>query len=349
MRKIKTYSKVKKEKGLTFIEKEFDETLKSHEVLIKVLNVSLCGTDLHIYNWDEWAQQRIKPPLVVGHEFSGRVEKVGSEVSRVEVGDIVASETHVVCGKCEFCRKGQGHICVNTKIIGVDIDGAFSEYIIMPEDNLYVDDSGLDPKYLSVLEPLGNAVHTVTHFDVSLKTVAVVGCGPIGLMGTNVLEIMGASKIIAIEPVDSRRKLSLKMGADVAIDPINEDVVKRVLEETGGLGVDVVCEFSGNNVALNQSLQYIKKGGAISLLGIFDERTNIDFNEIVFKGLTLYGVTGRKMYENWDQIRSILKSPRFKLHKIVTHEFKFHEMDKAFKVFSQKDCGKIVIKVSEND
>lgn len=347
MKKIKTYSKLKTEKGLSFVLKEFDDTLKENEVLIKVLNVSLCGTDLHIYNWDTWAQNRIKPPLVVGHEFSGRVVKTGSSVSRVKVGDIVASETHIVCGVCEFCRKGEGHICTNTKIIGVDIDGAFSEYIIMPADNLYIDDSNLDPKYLSILEPLGNAVHTVTHFDVSLKDVVVIGCGPIGLMGINILKIMGASKIIAIEPVKDRRNIGLELGADVVIDPLNEDVVNRVLEETNGLGVDVVCEFSGNKNALNQSLKYIKNGGKISLLGIFDERINIDFNEIVFKGLTLYGVTGRKMYENWDQIRSLLKNKDFKLEKTVTHEFEFNELDKAFEVLSNKNCGKIVIKVGD--
>lgn len=347
MKRIKTYSKLEKEKGLSFVYKDFDDTLKPGEVLIKVLNVSLCGTDLHIYNWDLWAQNRIKPPLVVGHEFSGEVVKVGSSVTRVKIGDIVASETHIVCGKCEFCRKGQGHICTDTKIIGVDIDGAFSEYIKMPADNLYVDDSGLDPKYLSVLEPLGNAVHTVTHFDVSLKTVAVIGCGPIGLMGVNVLKMMGASKIIAIEPVLDRRNAALELGADFLVDPINEDVVKEVMDITDGLGVDVVCEFSGNKNALNESLKYIKNGGAISLLGIFDEKINIDFNEIVFKGLTLYGVTGRKMYENWDQIRSLLKNKNFKLEKTVTHEFEFKDLDKAFEVLASKNCGKIVVKVQD--
>ncbi len=347
MKTIKTYSKIEKKPGLSFIEKEFDTTLKSNEVLIKVLSASLCGTDCHIYNWDEWAQNRIKPPIVVGHEFAGRVEEIGESVSRVKKGDIVASETHVVCGKCEFCRKGQGHICVDTKIIGVDIDGAFSEYIIMPEDNLFVDSAGLDPKYLSILEPLGNAVHTVTHFDASLKTVAVIGCGPIGLMGVNILKILGAEKIIAIEPVLGRQELAFKMGADVVIDPIKEDVVKRMLEETNNAGVDVVCEFSGNRQALNQSLQYIKNGGAISLLGIFDERISVDFNEIVFKGLTLYGVTGRKMYENWDQIRSLLKHPDFKLKEIVTHEFDFAQIEKAFQIMNEKSCGKIVIRIGE--
>lgn len=347
MKRIKTYSKIERKKGLSFVLKDFDTTLESNEVLIKVLSASLCGTDCHIYNWDEWAQKRINPPLVVGHEFAGRVEEIGKSVLRVKKGDIVASETHVVCGKCEFCRKGQGHICEETKIIGVDIDGAFSEYIIMPEDNIFVDTTGLDPKYLSILEPLGNAVHTVTHFDVGLKTVAVIGCGPIGLMGINILKILGAEKVIAIEPVQRRQELAFEMGADVVIDPLKEDVIERVLEETNNSGVDVVCEFSGNKQALNQSLQYIKKGGAISLLGIFDEMITIDFNEIVFKGLTLYGVTGRKMYENWDQIRSLLKHPKFKIKEIVTHEFEFDEIEKAFDLMNNKSCGKIVIRIGE--
>lgn len=345
--KIKAYAKLKREKGFTLIERDFDFSLKPNEVLIKVLSASLCGTDVNIYNWDEWSQKRINPPVVVGHEFAGRVVDVGDNVSRVKKDDIVASETHVVCGVCEFCRKGQGHICVDTKIIGVDIDGAFSEYIKMPEDNLFVDTSGLDPKYLSVLEPLGNAVHTVTHFDVSLKTVAVVGCGPIGLLGVNIAKILGAKKVIAIEPVEQRESIAYKMGADVVINPLKEDVVKRVLEETNNEGVDVVCEFSGNRQALNQSLSYIKNGGKISLLGIFDENINIDFNEIVFKGLTLYGVTGRKMYENWDQIAALLTNKDFKLKEVVTHEFPFSELEKAIEIMNQKTCGKIVINIGE--
>ncbi len=345
--KIKAYAKLERKPGLTLIEKDFDPSLKPNEVLIKVLSASLCGTDVNIYNWDEWAQKRLNPPVVVGHEFAGRVVEVGENVTRVKKGDIVASETHVVCGVCEFCRKGQGHICVDTKIIGVDIDGAFSEYIKMPEDNLFVDTSGLDPKYLSVLEPLGNAVHTVTHFDVSLKTVAIVGCGPIGLLGANIAKLLGAEKVISIEPVKSRAELAYKMGADVVVDPVNEDVVKRMLEETNGQGVDIVCEFSGNRHALNQSLNYIKNGGKISLLGIFDENINIDFNEVVFKGLTLYGVTGRKMYENWDQIRALLSNKDFKLKEIVTHEFSFDELEEALKLMKDKASGKIVINIGE--
>lgn len=344
MLKMKAYIKKDRNPGFTLVEKEIDTNLNPHEVLIKIISASLCGTDVHIYTWDKWAQERVNPPLTIGHEFSGQVIKVGEFVSRVKEGDIVASETHIVCGKCEFCRKGMGHICENTKIIGVDVDGAFAEYIVMPEDNLYVDKSGLNPKYLSVLEPLGNAVHTAFHFSPLLKTIAVIGCGPIGLMTVDVLKAVGAKKIIAIETVEERLNKAKELGADVCINAIKEDVVKRVFEETNNKGVDLVLELSGNKHALSQAITYIKKGGELSLLGIFDEDANIDLNKIVFKGLSLYGVTGRKMYESWDQIKALLESNKLNLDKIVTHELPFEKIDEAFEIMKNKTSGKVILR-----
>lgn len=344
---MKAYIKKDKSPGFRLVEKPVPDQLGSHEVLIKVLNVSLCGTDVHIFEWDKWAQNRIKPPLTIGHEFSGRVVKVGSEVSRVKIDDIVSSETHVVCGKCDFCRREQSHICKDTKIIGVDIDGAFAEYIKMPEDNLFVDKSEVNPKYLSVLEPLGNAVHTVLHFSPVLKTVAVIGCGPIGLMAVDVLKAVGAKKIIAIETNETRINLAHELGADVVIDAMNEDVVKRVLEVTNDEGVDLICEFSGNAKALSMSLDYIKNGGNISLLGIFKENVDMDVNKVIFKGLNIYGVTGRRMYESWQQIASLLESKKLHLDKIVTHQLDFSQMNEAFKIMESKSCGKVVISIKE--
>lgn len=344
MLKMKAYVKQDRKPGFTLVEKELDTNLKPNDVLIKVISASLCGTDVHIYNWDKWAQERVNPPLTIGHEFSGEVVKIGDSVSRVKEGDIVASETHIVCGKCEFCRKGMGHICINTKIIGVDVDGAFAEYIIMPEDNLYVDKSGLDPKYLSVLEPLGNAVHTAFHFSPLLKTVAVVGCGPIGLMTVDILKAAGARKIIAIETVKERLSIAKELGADVTIDATKEDVVKRVFEETDNKGVDLVLELSGNKYAMRQAISYVKLGGALSLLGIFDADADIDLNEVVFKGLSLYGVTGRKMYESWDQIEALLESKQLNLDKVVTHELPFDRIDEAFEIMKNKACGKIILR-----
>ncbi|HHT39462.1 MAG: L-threonine 3-dehydrogenase [Acholeplasmatales bacterium] len=343
---MKAYIKAAPKPGFELVEKAIPKNIADNEVLIKVLSVSLCGTDVHIYNWDNWAKNRIKPPLTIGHEFSGEVVSVGKNVSRVKIGDIVASETHVVCGVCEFCRRGEAHICENTKVIGVDIDGAFAEYIKMPEANLYVDKSGLDHRLLSVLEPLGNAVHTTFHFDVAMKEVVVLGCGPIGLMSVDLLKASGAKKIIAIETNQTRIKLAKELGADVVIDALNEDVVKRVLEETNG-GAEVVLEFSGNDHAFNQALEYLKPGGKMAILGVFSKDALIDLNKVVFKGITLYGVTGRKMYQNWQEISTFLETKKLHLEKIVTHYLKFSEMDKAFEIMKNKDCGKVVLTLKE--
>ncbi|MBE0700592.1 MAG: alcohol dehydrogenase catalytic domain-containing protein, partial [Acholeplasmataceae bacterium] len=262
------YIKEKREPGVKRVKKPIPDDLGPNDVLVKILATSICGTDVHIYQWDTWSQNRIKPPLTVGHEFCGQVVKIGSDVKSVKLDDIVSAETHIVCGECEFCRTGQSHICSKTKIIGVDTDGCFAEYAKMPSQNLIVNNSGIDPKYLSIQEPLGNAVHTMLHFDIIGKTVAVVGCGPIGLMGVNIAKAVGASKIIAIEVNDFRLNLAKELGADVIINPRKENVIERVLEETNQMGVDVVAEFSGNKTAIEQSFKYVKLGGKMSLLGI---------------------------------------------------------------------------------
>jgi len=330
--------------GITIVKKAIPSDLNPHEALIRVLATSICGTDTHIYNWDDWSKKRIKPPLTVGHEFSGRVIQVGSSVKNVKIGDIVSAETHIVCGHCEFCRRGEGHICVNTKIIGVDTDGCFAEYAKMPAENLIASNIEVDPIYLSIQEPLGNAVHTMLKFDITGKTVAVVGCGPIGLMGVNIAKAVGAGKIIAIEVNPYRLNLAKELGATVCINPREEDVITRVLEETNGLGVDVVTEFSGNKTAIEQSFKYVKLGGKMSLLGIANSNIEIDLSkDIVFKGITIYGVVGRIMYHTWDQVRGLIESGRLDLKKIVTHTFKLTEIDEAMRVMNSGNSGKIVL------
>jgi len=330
--------------GVKITKKPIPSTLLPNEVLVKVLAASICGTDTHIYNWDDWSKRRIKPPLTVGHEFSGRVIKIGSRVDGVKIDDIVSAETHIICGTCEFCRRGESHICVNTKIIGVDTDGCFAEYAKMPFQNLIVNHSDVDPKYLSIQEPLGNAVHTMLHFNITGKTVAVVGCGPIGLMGVNIAKAVGASKIIAIEVNEYRLNLAKELGATVCINPKNEDVIARVLEETNGLGVDVVTEFSGNKKAIEQSFKYVKLGGKMSMLGIANSHIEVDLsNDIVFKGITIYGVVGRIMYQTWQQVQGLIQSRRLDLEKIVTHTFPLTEIDEAMKVMNSGNSGKIVL------
>ncbi len=338
------YIKEKREPGFKKVIKKVPEDLKPDEVLIKVLATSICGTDVHIYKWDRWSQGRINPPITVGHEFSGRVIKVGEQVTKVKVGDIVSAETHIVCGTCEFCQRGEYHICENTKIIGVDTDGCFAEYAKMPAYNLIVNQTTADPKYLSIQEPLGNAVHTMIHFDITDKTVAVVGCGPIGLMGVNIAKAMKSKKIIAIEVNDFRINLAKELGADVVINPLKEDVIARVFEETNGRGVDVVTEFSGNKSAIEAAFKYVKKGGKMSLLGIASTDIDIDLsNDIVFKGISIYGVVGRLMFKTWDQLTDMIKNHQLDLEKIVTHFYPFDQMEEAMATMISGNSGKVVL------
>lgn len=342
------YIKESRAPGLTLVKKKVPLELRANEVLIKVHAVSICGTDVHIYKWDKWAQGRINPPLTVGHEFSGKVIKVGDAVTRVKVGDTVSAETHIVCNHCEYCLRGDYHICENTRIIGVDTDGCYAEYARMPEQNLIVDHSDTETKYLSVLEPLGNAVHTIMHFDVKNQVVAIVGCGPIGLMAINVAQAAGAKKIIAIEVNDYRIALAKELGVDVVVNPAKEDVIQRIKDETFGKGVDIVAEFSGNKTAIEQAFKYVKPGGKMSLLGISSSTIEIDIStDVVFKGITIYGVVGRRLFETWDQVTQLIHKKAIRFDKIVTHFYRFDQMNEAMATMSSGNSGKVVLMVEE--
>ena len=331
-------------KGFSFAKKRLSTDLKDDEVLVKVLTASFCGTDYHIYTYDDWAKGRLKLPLTVGHEFSGEIIKIGKQVERVKVGDIVSAETHIICGECEFCLRNEGHICENTKIIGVDTDGCFAEYIKMPAANCFVNSKDINPLHLSIQEPLGNAVHTMGHFDIKGKDVAVVGCGPIGLMGVDVAIAYGAKRVIAIEVNEYRRNLAKKIGADVVINPKEEDVIETVLSITDGKGVDVIGEFSGNKTAIEQSFKYLKMGGGLSLLGIPAEKITLDLaNDIVFKGIHIYGVVGRKIYETWYQVKELVESNKLHLDEIITHKLPLRDINEAAEIMGSGNCGKIVL------
>ncbi|MDD3123590.1 MAG: L-threonine 3-dehydrogenase [Candidatus Izemoplasmatales bacterium] len=336
--------KDKPEVGFSFVKKQISTDLEPNEVLIKVLTASFCGTDYHIYTYDEWSQKRLKLPLTVGHEFSGEIIKIGKDVSRVSLGDVVSAETHIICGKCEFCLRGEGHICKNTKIIGVDTDGCFARYVKIPEANCFINDKSMNMQFLSIQEPLGNAVHTMTHFDIQNKTVVVLGCGPIGLLGVDVAKAYNAKKVIAIEVNEYRRNIAKKIGADVVINPVEEDVIKRVLEETDGAGVDVIGEFSGNKTAIEQAFKYLKAGGGISMLGIPSKNIEIDFaTDIIFKGIRLYGVVGRRIYDTWFQVSDLIHSNKLHLDDIITHTFPLSDIELAAQIMGEKNCGKIIL------
>ncbi len=328
--------------GFSLVRTTISTDLAPDEVLIQVSTASFCGTDTHIYEYNPWAQSRLHLPLIVGHELSGTIIKLGKKVTTLKIGDCVSAESHITCGTCEFCLRGEGHICENTKIIGVDTQGCFANYVKIPAKNCYVLPSHFNPKLLSVLEPLGNAVHTMTHFEVKDKAVAIVGCGPIGIMGVDVVLALGARKVIAIEVKAYRRELAAKIGAHVVIDPLQEDVVQRILDETGGKGVDVVGEFSGNVGAINQAFKYIKAGGGMSLLGLPSKPIEIDLShQIIYKGLRLYGVTGRRLPETWNQVFSLL--PCLHLDQIITHELPFRQVNEAGELMRSGQCGKIIL------
>lgn len=343
------YVKAGREPGLVLEHRPIPDQLLPGEALIEILATSICGTDVHLYKWDAWSQKRVKPPFIAGHEFSGRVIKVAPDVTRVKVGDIVSAETHIVCGTCEFCQRGEYHVCENTKIIGVDTDGCFAQYAKMPVSNLIVDHSGLDPKYLSIQEPLGNAVHTMLHFDLKDRSVAIVGAGPIGLMGVAIARAVGAKQVLAIEINEYRRNLAAKLGADLVINPLKEDVIQAVLQATNGRGIDVVCEFSGNKTAIEQAFKYVKAGGKMSMLGVSPQTIEIDIsNDVVFKGIHLYGVVGREMFRTWEQVADLLKRKKLDLSAFITHFYRFDQMEEAMATMMSGNSGKVVLVVKED-
>src|SRR6266850_7120399 len=269
------------------------------DVLIAVRHAGVCVTDLHIADWDAWAQGRIKPPLVVGHEFAGEVAALGPGVTEFQVGQLVTAEGHIICGHCQACRTGNGHICKNTRIIGVDRDGAFAEFIAMPASNVMKLD-GIPTEIGAIMDPMGNAVHTVLEAEVPGSTVLVLGCGPIGCFAVGVARAAGASLVIASDYNTKRLDLARAMGAQVTLNPGTDDVVARVRELTAGDGVDLVCEMSGHPSGHAQAFAAARMGGRVNLLGTPSQTTEVDFaRDIIFKGLTIYGVTGRKMYQTW--------------------------------------------------
>lgn len=336
--------KDKPEKGFTFKKVKISTDLKPQEVLIRIKSVSFCGTDSHIYNYDHWAKTHLNLPLVVGHEFSGEIIKMADDVEGLKIGDIVSAETHIICNECEFCLRGEGHICENTQIIGVDRDGCFARYIKIPAQNCMVNNGAKNQLFLSVQEPLGNAVHTVTHFPIEDKSVVILGCGPIGLMGIDVAKAYKAKQVIAIEVNEYRRNLAEELGADVVIDPLKEDVYDKVMAITNGKGVDVVCDFSGNKGAIEAAFKYVKPGGGLSLLGLPNDNITIDLaNDVVFKGLNIYGVVGRRIYETWDKVKYLVSNDLLHFEKFVTHQFPLSKIEEAAEVMNGKNCGKIIL------
>jgi len=318
------------------------------EVLVRVHAASICGTDLHIYDWNEWAQGRIRVPMTFGHEVAGTVERVGPEVHHVQPGSFVAAETHIACGVCSTCRTGRAHICRNLRILGVDTEGAFAEYVVVPAANAWIVGEGIHPDHASVMEPFGNAVHatfgTEGGEDLLTNPVAVIGCGPIGLFAVAIARALGAWKVIAIEPNDERRALAAKMGADLLVDPKSEDPVAAVLGTTDDSGAEVVLEMSGNATAIDQGTRMVARGGRMSLLGLPDGPVTLDLNDqVIFKEARVQGVTGREMFRTWQQTTTLLSTGRVDVSPVITHRFPIGRFEEAFEIAASGHAAKVIV------
>lgn len=317
------------------------------EVLIKVKATSICGTDVHIYKWDRWSQGRIKPPLIVGHEFAGDIVEIGNAVrpDEPQVGDFVSAESHVVCGTCQQCKLGKAHVCRNTRILGVDRDGCYAEYVMIPIENAWKNPIEMPLPIASLQENLGNSVHTVAVTDVRAKTVLMTGCGPAGLMAIPVARAFGAETIVVTDVSPYRLDLALKVGADLALNATEQDVPTLAQDIVRGKGFDVLLEMSGAPQALVQGLSLLKAGGEASLLGLAPGLLqDFDLNNLVImKGITVHGVAGRRLWETWYQMRALISSGAIDLSPIVTHEFPFSRWHEAMEVMASGNSGKIVM------
>jgi threonine 3-dehydrogenase len=328
-----------------------DPTPADDEVLIRVRAASVCGTDVHIWDWNAWAQNRIhRVPMVLGHELSGEIIRVGSRVKSLQVGDHVSAETHIADGTCYQCRTGKMHICENVQVLGVDRDGVFAEYAVLPEVNAWRNDPDLDPSLASIQEPLGNAVHCLLPEqdieDLAGKNVLITGAGPIGLLAILVAKTFGAAHVIITEVNRVRLELARKMGADLVLNPQVEGagLVDRIKGATEGHGVDVATEMSGHPSSLPLVFQALRPGGRVSLLGLFDGPVSLDFDDaIIIRAARIHGIFGRRMFDTWYTVKGLLTSPGFrdKMGQIITHRVPIAEVGRAMELIKSSEAAKV--------
>lgn len=321
-----------------------------NDVLIKIKTASICGTDVHIYNWDAWSAGRIKPPLIYGHEFAGEIVEIGENVKSSQVGDYVSGECHIADWYCYNCRTGLAHICKNTKIFGVDVDGIFAEYAQIPAANVWHNDPELPPEVCSIQDPLGNAIHTIFSADVVGRDVAILGVGPIGAMAVSICKNIGAAQVFAVGRRNKyRTDLAKKVGADYTY-LVEDDVTAEIMDKTDGKGVDVVLEMSGNVNAIVQGLELLRSGGNISLLGVYADQLTVDVSKlIVFKYATIKGINGRLMWDTWYRMKGLLKNERIvnDMKTIITHRFTFDKFQDAMQTMRGGNSGKVVLKLED--
>ncbi|HJP83052.1 MAG TPA: L-threonine 3-dehydrogenase [Fimbriimonadaceae bacterium] len=338
---MKAIAKMRPAEGVEIIDAP-EPQVQPGTVKIQLEAASVCGTDLHIYSWDAWSASRIQPPRIIGHEFCGTIVEVGAGVTDRSVGQFVSSESHIVCGRCRQCLNGQGHVCVNTRILGVDVDGGFAKYVVVPKDNARPTDRSIPTKIAAFQDALGNAVHTAMAGPVKDQSILITGMGPIGLFAVSICKALGAKQVVATEVSPYRIDLARQVGIDVILNPKETDIPKG-LEELAPGGFDATLEMSGHPSQLDLAIEHTRPGGRVSMLGVYGQnKQTIDVNAVIFKGLDLQGIVGRKLWQTWDQMADLLATGKLNLDPVITHQMHFTEFQKAMELMKAGQAGKVV-------
>jgi len=340
---LKAFAKLRPEPGLTLIDAQRPKP-GPWDVVVSVKAVSVCGTDYHIYRWDEWAREHIKPPRIIGHEFAGEITDTGAEVDSTLKGRLVAAESHIGCGDCYQCRTGNSHICERLAIVGVDVDGAFAEYARIPAQNAWPIPSEVPVETASILEPLGNAVHVVYATQTTGNHVVVFGCGPVGLSAIALAKLSGALTVTAIDINEFRLKIAQQMGASKTLNSTTTDPVEEIHTVTEGHGAGVVLEMSGNDHAIRQAFRAVRNGGTVVLFGIPSREVLLNIaDDIIFKETHVLGIVGREMFRTWYRLENLLKTGKLDLNPLITHRMKLERLEEAMTLVGTGNCGKIVL------
>lgn len=329
------------QKGLWF-EDVPEPTVGVNDVKIKIHKTAICGTDLHIYNWDEWSQKTIKTPRVIGHEYVGEIVEIGSNVNNWEIGDIVSGEGHIVCGKCRNCLAGNGHLCKETVGVGVNRDGAFAQYLVIPQENVRKCEKDIPEELYSIFDPFGNAVHTALSFELTGEDVLITGAGPIGIMAAAVCKHVGARRVVITDINDERLELAKKLGIQYTVNTAKEDLSDIMGRLSIKEGFDVGLEMSGSEIALNTMIDHMIHGGKIALLGLLKSDSKVDWSKIIFNGLIIKGIYGRKMHETWYKMSAMLQGG-LDISNIITHRMDITEYEKGFEAMNSGKSGKVIL------
>jgi threonine 3-dehydrogenase len=341
MKKMKALVKKYTKPGLWMDEVPVPE-MGINDVLIRIKKTSICGTDVHIYNWDEWAQKTIKPPMVIGHEYVGIVEDFGSNVHDLKRGDLVSGEGHLVCGHCRNCQAGRRHLCKDTRVVGVNRDGAFAEYLVIPASNIWVCDPKISEEVISCFDPFGNAVHTALSFDLLGEDILITGAGPIGCIAVAIARHAGARYVVITDLNPYRLDLAKKMGATRTVNVQKEKLTDVMKELNMKEGFDVGLEMSGSKQAFNEMITNMCHGAKIALLGILQPDTVIDWDKVVFNGLTIRGIYGRQIFETWYKMTAMIKTG-LDISPVITHRFNYTEFEQGFELMRSGKSGKVVL------